>query len=168
MRVLHLLAHLMHKWKHNQRSDRVADERSDHQDQSTEDYENAVQAHTLDAAGDGLGNGVQQSGRVDRLSEREAASCEDDDGPEEVVEVFLCEDAGAEEEDERDDGHDAHVAEDVFELVTDAPQDDGENRNNTDEPLNARELVFERSDRNNGGATTWLEGDKKQYPDEQD
>jgi len=92
----------------------VGDERRDDENQRGEDDEDAVQAHALDLLGDGARDGVQQAGRGDGFAEGEAAGCEDYDGPEEVIEVFFREDAGAEEGDHGDDSYDAHVAEDVL------------------------------------------------------
>ena len=57
---------------------------------------------------------MEEAGGGDRFTEGEAASGEDDDSPEEIVEVFFREDASAEESDHWDDSDDAHVAEDVF------------------------------------------------------
>ena len=57
---------------------------------------------------------MKESGGGNSFAEGEATGGEDDDGPEEIVEVFFGEDAGAEEGEHGDDGDDAHVAEDVF------------------------------------------------------
>ena len=64
---------------------------------------------------------MQKTGARDGFSERESPGSEDDDGPEEIVKVFLGEDAGAEEGNYGNDGYDAHVAEDVFQLMRYAP-----------------------------------------------
>ena len=168
MGFLHAGADGVHQWQDDQRGDRMADEGGDDEDQGGEDDQDAVQAHALHLVRDGAGDGVQEAGGGDGLAEGEAAGGEDDDGPEEVVEVFLGQDAGAEEEDERDDGHDAHVAKDVLELVRHAPQDDRHNRDPADEPLDACELVLHGPDRHDGGAFSRLEGDEEEDPDEED
>ena len=121
MRLRHALPDLLHKREHDERRNSVTDERRNNQNKPAEDAQHAVETHALDVSGDGLGDGVQQTRGVYGFTQREAARGEDDDGPEEIVEVFFGEDACAEEEDEGDDGYDAHVAEDVFELVADAP-----------------------------------------------
>ena len=108
---------------------------------------------------------MEETGARDGFAKRQAAGGEDDDGPEEVVEVFFCQDAGAEEEDDRDDGDDAHVAEDGFELVGDAPEDDCHYRHDTNEPLDPREFVFHRAYGNNGGAPAGFESYEQQKPD---
>lgn len=108
---------------------------------------------------------MEEAGGGDGLAEGEAAGGEDDDGPQEVVEVFLGEDSRAEEQGHGDDGHDAHVAEDAFELVRHAPENDGAERDETDEPLHACEAVFHGPDGHDGRAFAGLEGDEKEDPD---
>ena len=146
----------------------VGDEGGDEEDEGGEDDEDAVEVEALDAVGDGAGDGVQEAGGGDGLAEREAARGQDDDGPEEIVEVFLGEDAGAEEEGHRDDGYDAHVAEDPFQLVRDAPQHDGAERDGADEPLHAGEAILHRADGDDGRALARLEGDEEEDPDQED
>jgi hypothetical protein len=125
VRLGHAGADLLDEREHDERSDGVRDESCYDADEGCEDAEDGVEGEAGDAVGDGDGDGVQEARRIDGFAEREAAGGEDDDGPEEVVEVFFGEDAGAEEEDDGDDGYDAHVAEEAFELVADAPEDDG-------------------------------------------
>lgn len=168
MRLRHALTHLLHKREHDKRRDGVADESRDDENETAEDAQNAVETHALDVGGDCLGDGVEQTGGVDGFAESEAAGGEDDDGPQEVVEVFFGEDAGSEEEHERDDGYDAHVAEDVFELVADAPQRNGDHSDDADKPLHAGELVLHRADRHDGRALAWLEGENKETPYQED
>lgn len=46
-----------------------------------------------------------------------------------------------------------------------APQNDGNERNDADEPLHAGELVFERTDGDDAGAAARLKGDEEEDPD---
>ena len=115
-----------------------------------------------------MGDGLEEAGGVDGFTEGEPAGGEDDDGPEEVVEVVLGEDAGAEEEDDGDDGDNAHVAEDVFELVRDAPEDDGDEGCDHDEVLDAGEGVLCGADRDDGGVVADAECYEQHRPDEED
>lgn len=168
MRLRHTLADLLDERQHNQRSNGMTDERRNNQDQAAEHNQHTIQTHPLDLLGDAVGDGVEQAGAVDGFAERETAGGEDDDGPEEVVEVLLGEDAGAEEEHDGDDGDDAHVAEDGLELVGDAPEDDGEDGDDADEPLDAGEPVAHAADRHDGRALAGLEGEQQEDPDDQD
>ena len=145
----------------------MADECRDDQDQACENDQDSVQAHALHALGDRTGNGMQESGRRDRFSEGEPSGGEDDDGPEEVVEVFFGEDAGAEEKDNRDDGDGAHVAEHVLELVAHTPKRDGADRHDADEPLHAGEGVSHGSDGHDDGAFSRLKRRQEKQPDEE-
>lgn len=165
-RLGHPLADLVHQREDDERGDGVADEAGDHEDQDGEDDEHAVQAEALDALRDARGDGVQQAGGVDGFAEGEAAGSEDDDSPEEVVEVFLGEDAGAEEDDEGDDGYNAHVAEDWLELMCDAPEEDGQERHAANEVLCACEAVLHRADGDDGGAAAGLEREQQEEPDQ--
>ena len=167
MGFLHAGADGVDQRQDDERGDRMADKGGNDEDQCGEHDQDAVETHALDFVRDGTGDGVEETGGGDGFAEREAASGEDDDGPEEVVEVFFCQDAGAEEEDERDDGHDAHVSEDVLELMGHAPEDNGHDGDAADKPLHARELVLHRPDRHDGGASSGLEGDEEEDPDEE-
>ena len=111
---------------------------------------------------------MQETGRVDCLSKSQTACSEDDDGPQEVVEVFFGQNAGTEEEDDRDNSHHTHIAEDAFELVADTPEYDGEKGGYRDEPLNAGEAILHRSDGDDGSVATWTEGNEEQQPDQYD
>lgn len=168
MRVLHADADAVDERQDDERGDGVADEGGDDEDQAREDEQHGVQAEALDADGDLARDGVQEARAVDGLAEREAAGGQDDDGPQEVVEVLLGEDAGAEEQDDRDDGDHAHVAEDVLELVAHAPQHDGGERHERDEPLHAREAVLDGAHGDDRRALAGLEADEEEDPDYQD
>ena len=146
----------------------VGDEGGDDEDEGGEDDEDAVKVHALDAFGDGAGDGVQEAGGGDGLAKGETTGCEDDDGPEEIVEVFLGEDAGAEEQGHGDDGDNAHVAKDAFQLVRDAPEHDGAECDDADEPLHASEAIFHGPDGDDGRAFARLEGDEEEDPDQED
>jgi len=111
--VGHTLAHALHQRQEDQRRHCVRDEGRHHQNDGRERHQHPVQRHMLHARRDVLRQRVQQARRADGLAERQAARRQDDDGPQEVVEVLFCEDAGAEKQNERDDGDDAHVAEDA-------------------------------------------------------
>ncbi len=60
---------------------------------------------------------------IDCFTEGKATGREDDDRPEEVIEVFFREDTGTEEENERDDSNDAHITEEPVQLMAYAPKD---------------------------------------------
>ena len=108
---------------------------------------------------------MEETGRGDSFTKGEAACGEDDDSPEEIVEVFFGQDASAKESDHRDDSDDAHVAEDVFELVGDAPEDYCDEGDNADEVLDTCEFIFHRPDGDDGGAFAGLECDEEEGPD---
>ena len=139
----------------------MTDKGRNHEDESPEDDEDAIEAHALDLLRDGARDSMQESGTRDGFAEGEAAGGEDDDGPEEVVEVFFGENTSAEEKDDGYDGHDAHVPKDVFELVGDAPQHDGYDRHAADEPLHTGELVLHGPNGNDRGAFTGLKCDEQ-------
>lgn len=161
----HSSADGLHEREDNQRSNGVTDERRNDQNQGCEDDQNAIQTHALDLLSDSPGDGMQQAGGRNGFTEGKTTSGEDDDCPEEVIEVLLCEDAGAEEENHGDDGYNAHVSEDAFELMSDAPEEDGGEGDGADEPLHAGEFVFHWTDGDDGGAFARLEGDEKEDPD---
>ncbi len=146
----------------------MADKGRNHEDQRCEHDQHAIQTHALDLLRNSPRDSVQEPGARNGFAKRKPAGGEDDDGPEEVVKVLLCEDARAEKEDDGDDGDDAHVAEDAFELVRDAPEHDCEDSDAADEPLHAGEFVLDGADGHNGGAFAGLEGDKEEEPDEED
>lgn len=168
MRLGHALTNLLHKREHDKRRYSVADEGRNDEDETAKDNKDAVETHAFDAAGDRLGNGMEKTGRVDGLAERQASSGENDDGPEEVVEVLLRKDARSKEQHKRDDSHNTHVTEDVLELVADAPQNDGDNSDDADEPLHARELILHRANGYNRGTLAGLECENQQSPDQKD
>lgn len=161
MWFLHPSTDLVHQRKDDQCRNGVTDERRNDENQGREYDQNAVQTHALDLFGDGAGNGMQEAGGLDGFAERETASGENDDGPEEIVEVFLGQDSGTEEEHDRYYGDDSHVAKDVLQLMRDAPQYDGSDGHNTDEPLSTREFVLHRPDRYDDSALSRLEGNEQ-------
>ena len=89
---------------------------------------------------------MQQARTRNSFAQRKAAGSKNDDRPEEVVEVFLSKDARAEEQDERDDGHDAHVSEYRLQTVRDAPEGNSDKGDNDDEPLRACVRLLYRPD----------------------
>lgn len=101
---------------------------------------------------------MEQSGGVDRFAEGETTGGENDDCPEEIVEVFFGKNAGAEEQDERNDCNDSHVAKKPLQLMTDAPENDCAKGDERDEPLYASEFILDRSNGYDCGSSTWLEG----------
>lgn len=111
MRLRHSLAHALHQREEYKRSDGMRNEGRDDENDAREREQHGIKTEVLHAGGDALRQGMQQARGADCGAEREAAGSEDDDGPEEVVEVLFCEDAGAEEKYDGDDGDDAHVAE---------------------------------------------------------
>lgn len=161
MRLRHPPPHLRDQRENNESGDGMANKSRDDKDQCCKDDDDAVEAHALYFLRDRSGDGVQKPRTRDSFAEGKAAGGEDDDGPEEVIEVFFSEDAGSEEEDDGDDGHDAHISKDLFELVGYAPDHDGDDRHGADEPLHTGEFVLHRPDGNDGGAFTGLERDEQ-------
>lgn len=155
VRILHVLADLLDERQDNQRGHRVTDEGRHDEYQRREHDQHAIQAEALDAVRNTQRNRMEQARGGDGLAKREAARRQDDNGPEKVVEVFFRQDAGAEEEYHWDDGDDAHVAEYAVQLVTEAPEYDGHESGDADEPLQARESVFYRAYWHDVGALRW-------------
>ena len=139
----------------------MADERGHHCDQSSKDAHHTVQTQVSDFLGDAYGDGMQQAGTIHCLAQSQTASGQDDYRPQEVIEVFFRQDTSAEEENYWNDRNNAHVSEEAFELVAEAPQDDGGNCYDGDEPLDPGELVFHWPDGDDGGVSAWLEGYEK-------
>lgn len=139
--MLHPHANLLDQGQDNESGNSVRYKSRDDKDQRRKYDQDPVEAVVCHPLCDGTRNGVQQTRRADRFSKTEAAGCENDNGPEKVVEVLLRQDTGSEEEDERNDRDDAHVTKCVLELVAHAPENDGNYRNNADEPLDSRKLV---------------------------
>ena len=106
----------------DQCGDGVTDESRNDQNHGGEDNEDAIEAHALDLFSDGAGDGVEEARGGNGFAEGKTAGGEDDDCPEEVVKVFLGEDAGAEEEDDGDYCYDSHVSEYAFKLMGNAPE----------------------------------------------
>lgn len=168
MRLRHALTDLLDEWQHNKRRNGVANKSGNDKNETAEDNEDSVQAHALNATGDRLGDGVEQTRGVDGFAKGQTTSSEDNDGPQEVVEVFLRKNAGTEEQHKRNDGHNAHVAEDILQLVAYTPEYNSDHSNNTDEPLHSSELVLHRPNRYDGGALARLESKDQQTPDQED
>lgn len=108
--MFHAQTDLLHQGKDDQGCDGMRDERRDHQDQPREDDQHPVQAETSHFLRDGLGDRVQQTRRRHRLAQTQTPRGEDDDRPQEVVEVLLGQDARAEKQHHRNDRDHAHVA----------------------------------------------------------
>ena len=108
---------------------------------------------------------MQEPGGRDRFTKGQTSRGQDDNGPKEIIEVFLCEDPRAEEQDYGDDSYNAHVAKDAFELVCHAPKSDRNDSDNADEPLYASKAISHRSQRNDSSAFAGLEGYKEEKPD---
>lgn len=104
--------------------DGVGNESGDDEDHGGEDDQHAVQAEMVDFLGDAASDCGEQARRGDCLAEAEATGGEDNDRPKEVVEVFLVEDTGTEEQYHRYDRDHAHVAKDMLEVVASTPQAD--------------------------------------------
>lgn len=121
MRLWHGSTDLLNERENDKGGDSVADERGDDENQGGEDNKDTIHGKIGDRFGDILGNGVQEARRRHRLAQRQTTGGEDDDGPEEVVKVFLGKNSGAEEESHGDDGNDAHVTKNPFELVRCTP-----------------------------------------------
>ena len=111
---------------------------------------------------------MQETGRVDCLSKGKTACSEDDNSPQEVVEVLFSQNAGTEKEDDRDDSDHAHVAKDTLELMADTPQHDSDQGGHGDEPLNASETILHRPDGDDGGVASGTESDEEKQPDQYD
>ena len=111
---------------------------------------------------------MQQAGTIDCLPESETACGENDDGPEEVIEIFFCQNPRPEEEHDRNDSNDSHIPKHAFELVAQAPENDSRDRDDGDEPLDPREAVSHWSDSDDGGVAARAEGREEEEPDEED
>ncbi len=168
MRIRHRLADGANERKNDKRSNGMGDERRDDQNKRRENNKHSIEIQPLNASGDSLGDSMQKTRRRNSATEREPAGSEEDDGPEEVIEVLLSKNTSTEKQRDGKDGDDAHVAEDAFELVRDAPQCDGGERDAADEPLHAGEAVFHGADGDDGRAFAGLEGEEEEHPDQED
>lgn len=121
MGILHANSNLPNKRKDDKRRNSVRDESRNDQYQGRKDNQDAVETEVLDPLRDGVCNGVKKSGGCDRFAKAETTGREDDDGPQKVVEVFLCQNACSKEEYERYNCNYTHVAKGIFKLVTGAP-----------------------------------------------
>ena len=158
VRLLHVRTDVGDKGQQDQRSNRVADERGDDQDQRREDNQHPVKAHALDLRRNAGRDRVQQARRLDGLAQGKTAGGQDNDGPREVVKVFLGQNADAKEEHNGEDGNNTHVAKGVLELVARTPQANRSQRHNCHEPLDAVETLTDGADGYNGGAAAGAEG----------
>lgn len=124
MGMLHPRTYLLDQREDNEGCNCVRYESRNDKNQRREHDQHPVEAVVSHLLCDGCRNGVQKAGRGDRFPEAETTSCENNNGPEEIVEVLLREDAGSEEEDDRDDRNDSHITECVLELMAHTPEDD--------------------------------------------
>ena len=161
MGLAHALAHLRDQGQNDQCGDCMADEGRNNEDQARKYHQYAVQTHPVHFLRNGASNGMQKARARDGFAERETTSGENDDGPEEIVEVFFGEYAGAEEEDDWDDGDDAHVAEYTLKLMRYAPKHNRNDSNAADEPLHAGELIPHRAYWHDRSTFAGLKGDKE-------
>ena len=121
MGVIHSGTDLLHQWKEDQCGNGVRDESGHDKNQEGESEQDPVETEVLHLGGYTLRDCAQETGGCDGLAETEASGRQDDDSPEEVVEVLFGEDASAKEQDHGNDGDDAHVSKSVLELVANAP-----------------------------------------------
>lgn len=166
--LAHTHADLGHDGEENEGGDGVRDEGCNNEDNGAEDDQNGVDPHAFNVLADILGDDVEEAGGGDGFSERETTACEHDDGPKEVVEVFLGEDARAKECREGDNSNDAHIAQREGKLMGDAPEDDSRQRNEGDKVLGAGELILGRPDGDNCSSAVGTVDEKEQDPDEED
>lgn len=122
----------------------------------------------LDSFADSVGQGMQKPGGCHSFPKTKSAGGQNDDGPQEIVEVFFIKDASSEEQNHGDDSDHTHVAEDMLELMAATPEGNGGHRDNGDEPLNAGEFVFDGANRDQSGVTAGMEGGQQEAPDQQD
>ena len=146
----------------------MTDKRRHNSNERSEHAHNTVQAHIAHLLRNALGNGMQQAGAIHSLSKRQATSSQDNDGPQEIIEIFFSQDTRTEEQENRDDSNDTHISKDSFELVARTPERDGRQRNNGYEPLDAGEFVFHGSYGHDCGIPAWLESHEEQDPDQED
>lgn len=168
VRFVHRFADIADEGQDDEGGDGVGDESGDDEGEGGEDEQDAVEVEAVDLAGDVLGHGVQEAAGLDGFAEGEAAGGQDDDGPGEVVEVLLGQDADAEEDDDGQDGDDAHVAERAFQLVRRAPEADRRQADDGHEPLQGGEALFDGADGHDVGALARLECHDQEQPDQQD
>ena len=144
----------------------MTDESRYDQDQAGKHGQHPVHAEVGYTVCDGHRNGMEKTGGRDCFSEREPSSGQDDDCPQEIVEVLFRQDASSEEKRQRDDGNNAHVAKDAFYLMTDAPQHYRHKRSKDDEILHTIQLVLHWANGHDCCAASRLEGDKEEEPDQ--
>ena len=110
---------------------------------------------------------MEESTRGDGFAKGKSTCSEDDDGPEEIVEIFFGEDTSSKKEHERDDGNDTHVSEYGFELMRCTPEADSCKGYEDDEPLTTVKSIFHGPNGNNCCVATWVEGNDEENPDEE-
>jgi hypothetical protein len=121
MRMVHVLAHLPDERQEDDRRNGMAHKRGGYQNDRREDNGHAIQTQAADAFGDDVRNGVQQTGAVDDCAERETSGSKNNDGPQEVVEVFVSQDTSPKEYGHRNDGNDAHVSKVPLKAAAETP-----------------------------------------------
>lgn len=168
MRLGHAGAHLLDQRQDDQCCHGVGDESRHDANQTGKDAHDCVEGEVFDAVGDGCSNGVEEARRVDGFSESKTASGQDDDGPEEVIEVFFGKNASAKEENDRDDGDNTHVTENALQLMANTPKHDCQKSDESDEVLNSGEAVFHGPNRNDGGVAARTECEQEKNPDQDD
>lgn len=168
VRLLHIAANRVYKRQDDERGNSVRDESSTDQDQASEYNKYCIQREALDFLRNCAGNGMQETGRVNCLSKRETTGGKDNDSPEEVIEVLFSENTRSEEKNNRDNSHHAHLAEDPFELVGDAPQYDSSDGSQRDKPLDASKSILDGPDRDDHCASSGLKRHKEEDPDYED
>lgn len=145
----------------------MTDKSRNDEDQCRKNNQNTIKAHALHFLRYGTCDGVQETRRGDGFAKRQATSGKNNNSPQEVIKVFLREDASAKEEDNGYDGHDTHVSKDILQLMCHTPEYYSNDGNSTNEPLYAGKLILHRPYWHDCGAFSWLEGDKKEYPDKE-
>ena len=87
-------------------------------------------------------NGVQQPRAVHNRARERPPAAAGIDRPQEVVEVFVGQDASSEEHGHRNDGNDAHVSKVPLETTAETPQHNRDGGDSNDEPLRAGEWLL--------------------------
>ncbi|KAI6773470.1 hypothetical protein HG531_000319 [Fusarium graminearum] len=110
VRLVHGSTDIEDKREEDQSSDSMADEGCNDQDQSREDNQDTIQTHAFHFFRDDLGKSVQKTRRSNSFTQGQSTGSEDDNGPWEVVEVLLSQQTNTKEENNRDNGNDAHIS----------------------------------------------------------
>ena len=106
----HAGADLLDQRKDDEGGNGMGDERGDDEDESSKHDQDTVQRKARYPFRDSIGDRLKEPGGGDSFAKRKTACCEDDDGPEEVVEIFFGENPSTEEQDQGYNGNDAHIA----------------------------------------------------------